>query len=227
VTILTRLVLACVSAAALSAAASAQQQEHLRLFRPEDLGLLEPPDRDVWQRPEEIMDALQIAEGSVVADLGAGSGWFTIRLARRVLPTGKVFAEDIQQPMVSAMNLRIKREGLEKIVTTVLGTPSDPRLPPNALDAVLIVDAYHEMEDPVVLLRNVGASLKPGGRLGIVNFTKEGFGPGPPMEERVDPERVIRDAEAAGLRLNSRPEILPYQYLLVFERAKLTSAKLP
>ena len=226
-TILTRLVLACVSAAALSAAASAQQQEHLRLFRPEDLGLLEPPDRDVWQRPEEIMDALQIAEGSVVADLGAGSGWFTIRLARRVLPTGKVFAEDIQQPMVSAMNLRIKREGLEKIVTTVLGTPSDPRLPPNALDAVLIVDAYHEMEDPVVLLRNVGASLKPGGRLGIVNFTKEGFGPGPPMEERVDPERVIRDAEAAGLRLNSRPEILPYQYLLVFERAKLTSAKLP
>jgi len=227
VTILRRLVLACVSAAALSAAAFAQQQEHLRLFRPEDLGLLEPPDREVWQRPEEIMDALQIAEGSVVADLGAGSGWFTIRLARRVLPTGKVYAEDIQQPMVSAMNLRIKREGLEKIVTTVLGTPSDPRLPPNALDAVLIVDAYHEMEDPVVLLRNVGASLKPGGRLGIVNFTKEGFGPGPPMEERVDPERVIRDAEAAGLRLNSRPEILPYQYLLVFERAKLTSAKLP
>ncbi len=219
-TLLTRLVLACVSAAALSAAASAQQQEHLRLFRPEDLGLLEPPDRDVWQRPEEIMDALQIAEGSVVADLGAGSGWFTIRLARRVLPTGKVYAEDIQQPMVSAMNLRIKREGLEKIVTTVLGTASDPRLPPNALDAVLIVDAYHEMEDPVVLLRNVGASLKPGGRLGIVNFTKEGFGPGPPMEERVDPERVIRDAEAAGLRLNSRPEILPYQYLLVFERAQ-------
>jgi predicted methyltransferase len=225
VTLLTRLVLACVSAAALSAAASAQQQEHLRLFRPEDLGLLEPPDRDVWQRPEEIMDALQIAEGSVVADLGAGSGWFTIRLARRVLPTGKVYAEDIQQPMVSAMNLRIKREGLEKIVTTVLGTASDPRLPPNALDAVLIVDAYHEMEDPVVLLRNVGASLKPGGRLGIVNFTKEGFGPGPPMEERVDPERVIRDAEAAGLRLNSRPEILPYQYLLVFERS--ASAKLP
>jgi predicted methyltransferase len=225
VTLLTRLVLACVSAAALSAAASAQQQEHLRLFRPEDLGLLEPPDRDVWQRPEEIMDALQIAEGSVVADLGAGSGWFTIRLARRVLPTGKVYAEDIQQPMVSAMNLRIKREGLEKIVTTVLGTASDPRLPPNALDAVLIVDAYHEMEDPVVLLRNVGASLKPGGRLGIVNFTTEGFGPGPPMEERVDPERVIRDAEAAGLRLNSRPEILPYQYLLVFERS--ASAKLP
>jgi ubiquinone/menaquinone biosynthesis C-methylase UbiE len=219
VTLLTRLVLACVSAAALSAAASAQQQEHLRLFRPEDLGLLEPPDRDVWQRPEEIMDALQIAEGSVVADLGAGSGWFTIRLARRVLPTGKVYAEDIQQPMVSAMNLRIKREGLEKIVTTVLGTASDPRLPPNALDAVLIVDAYHEMEDPVVLLRHISRSLKRSGVVGIVNHTKRGFGPGPPMEERVDPDQVIRDAQAAGLRLKSQPDVLPYQYLLIFERA--------
>ena len=215
-TLLTRLVLACVSAAALSAAASAQQQEHLRLFRPEDLGLLEPPDRDVWQRPEEIMDALQIAEGSVVADLGAGSGWFTIRLARRVLPTGKVYAEDIQQPMVSAMNLRIKREGLEKIVTTVLGTASDPRLPPNALDAVLIVDAYHEIEDPVTLLRNVGKDLKPKGVIGIINYKKDGGGPGPAMEERVDAEQVIADARAAGLELRRRYNFLPYQYLLTF-----------
>ena len=217
---LARVVLTLVSLAIVCAVAGAQQQEHRRLFRPEDLGLLEPPDRDVWQRPEQIMDALQIAEGSVVADLGAGSGWFTIRLARRVGPNGKVYAEDIQQPMVSAMNLRIQREGLEKIVRTVLGTPSDPSLPRNALDAVLIVDTYHEMEDPVVLLRNVGASLKPGGRLGIVQFTKEGFGPGPPMEERVDPERVIKDAQAAGLRLDSRPDILPYQYLLVFEKGR-------
>ncbi len=215
-----------VAAAAFASAAMAQQQrEHPRLFPPENLGLLEAPDREVWQRPEQIMDALQIAEGSVVADLGAGSGWFTIRLARRVGPNGKVFAEDVQQPMVSAMNVRIKREGLEKIVQTVLGTPSDPRLPSRALDAVLIVDSYYEMEHPVVLLRNVAASLKPGGRLGIVNFTKEGFGPGPPMEERVDAERVITDAQAAGLRLQSRPDILPYQYLLVFERAKPTASK--
>jgi ubiquinone/menaquinone biosynthesis C-methylase UbiE len=218
--LLTRLLLVVIALVVATAAAAAQQQEHLRLFRPEDLGLLEPPDRDVWQRPEQIMDALQIAEGSVVADLGAGSGWFTIRLARRVGPNGKVYAEDIQQPMVSAMNLRIKREGFEKIVVTVLGSPSDPRLPRSAIDAALIVDSYHEMEEPVVLLRNLAASLKPGGRLGIVNFTKEGFGPGPDMEVRIDPERVIRDAQAAGLRLNSRPDILPYQYLLVFEKSR-------
>lgn len=220
-----RLALALVTAGILPAAAAAQQGEHLRLFKPENLGLLEPPDRDVWQRPEQIMDALQIAEGGIVADLGAGSGWFTIRLARRVGPNGKVYAEDIQQPMVSAMNVRIKREGLEKIVQTVLGTPSDPRLPKNALDAVLIVDAYHEMENPVVLLRNVAASLKPTGRLGIVNYTKEGFGPGPPMEERVDADRVINDAKAAGLRPHSRPDILPYQYLLIFEKRTAAEIK--
>jgi SAM-dependent methyltransferase len=195
-----------------------QQQEHLRLFPPQNLGLLEPPDRDVWQRPEDIMDKLQMAEGSVVADLGAGSGWFSIRLARRVGPNGRVYAEDIQQPMISALNLRIKREGLENIVQTVLGTPSDPKFPKGSLDAALIVEAYYEMQAPVVLLRNLATSLKPKGLIGIVEYTKEGFGPGPPMEERVDPDRVIRDAEAAGLRLHSRPEILPYQYLLIFER---------
>jgi ubiquinone/menaquinone biosynthesis C-methylase UbiE len=165
------------------------------------------------------MDELRIAEGSVVADLGAGSGWFTIRLAARVGPNGRVYAEDIQPQMVSAIKLRVQRDGLRN-VTPVLGTASDPRLPAGALDAVLIVDAYYEMENPVVLLRNVAASLKPTGLLGIVNYTKKGHGPGPPMEERVDPEQVLRDAQAAGLRLHSRPDFLPYQYLLVFTRAE-------
>ena len=170
------------------------------------------------------MDALQIADGSVVADLGAGSGWFTIRLARRVGPNGKVYAEDIQREMFESIDRRRKREGL-RWVEPILGTASDPGLPTGKLDAVLIVDAYHEMEEPVVLLRNVAKSLKvakalkPGGRLGIVNFTKAGFGPGPPMDERVDPEAVIRDAEAAGLRVVARPDFLPFQYMLVLERA--------
>jgi SAM-dependent methyltransferase len=88
-------------------------------------------------------------------------------------------------------------------------------LPPGALDAALIVDAYHEMDQPVALLKNLARSLRPNGRIGIVNFTKEGGGPGPPMEERVDPERVIRDASAAGLRLIDRPNFLRYQYMLV------------
>jgi ubiquinone/menaquinone biosynthesis C-methylase UbiE len=165
------------------------------------------------------MDALGIGDGNVVADLGAGSGWFTIRLASRVGPNGLVFAEDIQRPMIQAINVRVESLGI-KNVRTVLGTASDPRLPA-PVDAVLIVDAYHEMEQPVTLLRNVVAkSLKPSGRIGIVNFTKEGGGPGPAMEERVDPERVINDAQAAGLTLRSRETFLKYQYLLIFQKSQ-------
>ena len=164
------------------------------------------------------MDALGVGEASVVADLGAGSGWFTIHLADRVGPNGFVFAEDVQRQMIQAIKVRVERLGL-KNVTAVLGTQTDSGLPV-PLDAVLIVDAFHEMEQPVVLLRNVALKLKPTGRIGIINFTKDGGGPGPPMEDRVDPEEVIRDAEAAGLVLRSRETFLKYQYMLVFEKPR-------
>ena len=161
------------------------------------------------------MDALLIGEESVVADLGAGGGWFTIRLARRAV-NGRVYAEDIQREMIESIKRRVEREG-RKNVRFILGTATDPGLP-EPVDAVLIVDAYHEMSDPETLLRNVARSLKPEGRVGIVDYTMEGGGPGPPVEERVDPERVIHDAQRAGLRLLSRPAFLRYQYLLVFGR---------
>jgi predicted methyltransferase len=197
-----------------AASAAAQALPHARLFPPEDLGLLESPDRGLWQKPDEIMDALNIADGSIVADVGAGAGWFTVRLARRVGPNGRVYAEDIQRPMLEAIGYRVRREGLTN-VETVLGTAEDPNLP-TGLDAVLVVDVYAEVTDPVSLLTDVAAALQPQGRLGIVDFTKEGGGPGPPLEERVDAAQVIRDAEAAGLTLLSDETFLTYQFLLVF-----------
>jgi predicted methyltransferase len=196
-------------------AGAAGAQQHVRLFPPENLGVLEGPDRDSWQRPDQIMDALRIAEGSMVADLGAGSGWFTVRLGRRVWPNGMVYAEDIQRQMIDAITRRVARENLSKVVTPVLGESNDPKLP-HKVDAVLIVEAYHEMDQPVILLKNVARYLNPGGRIGIVEFTREGGGPGPEMDDRVDPERVIRDAEAAGFVLESREHFLRYQYMLVF-----------
>ena len=191
-----------------------RRRQHARLFRPEDLGCSSGRGRDAWQRPDQIMDAWASGDGSVVADLGAGSGWFTTRLAGRVGPNGVVYAEDIQRQMIEAIERRVEREGL-KNVKTVLGTPTDPKLPA-PLDAVLIVDAYHEMEQPVTLLRNVAKALKPTGTVGIVNYKKDGGGPGPSMEERVDPDKVIADARAAGLELRKRENFLRYQYLLTF-----------
>lgn len=192
----------------------AQAKPKAPLFPPQDLGLLESPDRDQWNKPDQIMDALGIADGSVVAELGAGGGWFTVHLARRVGPNGVVYAEDIQSQMIEYIGRRVQREGLAN-VRTVLGTAKDPRLPPG-IDVVLIMDVYQEIEDPVTLLRNVERSLTPGGRIGIVNFIKGGGGPGPAPDERVDPEAVIRTATTAGLQLTSRQIVQPFLYLLVF-----------
>jgi ubiquinone/menaquinone biosynthesis C-methylase UbiE len=161
------------------------------------------------------MDALGIGDGNWVADIGAGGGWFTIRLARRVGPNGKVFAEDVQPAMINSIKRRTAVEGLEN-VEPVLGTDEDPGLPAGKFDAVLSVDSFHEVEKPVILLRNLARSLKPDGRIGIVDFTKDGGGPGPLLEERLDPDIVVRHAEAAGLRLIKRETFLRYQYMLVF-----------
>jgi predicted methyltransferase len=189
------------------------------LFAPQDLGLLEPPDRDQWQRPDQIMDLLQIAEGSVVADLGAGGGWFTAKLSSRVGPNGLVYAEDIQPAMIEVIERRTVRESLRN-VRTVLGTANDPRLP-SGIDAALIVDAYCEMEippgDPVMILRRLAESLKPDGRVGIVDFNQGGGGPGPAPDQRVNIEAVIEAAAAAGLHLIARePQVNQFQFLLVF-----------
>lgn len=188
-----------------------------RMFPPEKLGELEGPDRDLWQKPDQVMDALGIADGTTVADLGAGGGWFTVRLARRVGPQGVVYAEDVQEQMLESIDRRVKREGLRN-VRMVLGASDDPKLPAQRLDAVLIVDVYHEVSQPVEFLRNVKESLAPQGRLGIVEFKRDGGGPGGPMEERLEEADVLRFAEAAGLRLISRETFLAYQYLLIFGR---------
>ena len=188
--------------------------QNARLFPPENLGLLEAPDRDEWQMPEQIMDALKIADGAVVADLGVGAGWFTVRLARRVGPNGRVYAEDIQSEMLQATQRRVQREGLRN-VRTILGTEDNPKLPAADLDAVLIVGIYHEMADPVALLANVARALKPNGRVGIIDFTDGDGGPGPAAEERADPAVILRDAERAGLRLLRRETFLPFQFFLI------------
>ncbi len=188
-----------------------------RRFDPAELGRLAPPDRDEWQQPERIMDALGIADGAKVADVGAGGGWFTLRLAQRVGPNGRVYAEDIQREMIESIGHAVERQGLRN-VETILGTDTDPRLPPG-LGAVIMVDAYPYLSDPVAILHNIGTSLTPTGRLGVIDFKKDGAGgPGPPIGGRVDPGVIISDATAAGLRLESNETFLRYQYLLIFGR---------
>ena len=203
-----------------------QARPPARLFAPEELGLLEGPDRDDWQQPDPVMDRLGVSDGAHVADIGAGGGWFTIRLAHRVGPNGVVYAEDIQPLMIESIVRRAKREGLTN-VKTILGTATDPHLPANAnLDAVLMVDTYTQLTDSVPLLKRIASSLAPNGQLGIVDFKRDGAGgPGPPIEDRVSPDVVKAQAAAAGLKLLRHETFLRYQYLLIFVRSEVKSQR--
>jgi ubiquinone/menaquinone biosynthesis C-methylase UbiE len=193
------------------------------LFPPKDLGLLESPDRDVWQKPDQIMDALGIADGSKVADVGAGGGYFTVRLARRVGPNGAVWANDVQPFMIEAIKRRVAKDVSKDIrnVKTVLGTSSDPMLPAGTFDAIVMLETFSEVRrngNPVLFLENVRAALRNGGRVGIIDYKKDGGGPGPD-EERPTAEVITAAAEQAGLRLVKRDEtLLPFQFFLIFTK---------
>lgn len=138
-----------------------------------DLSIFEEPGRDARLEINRVMDLLHLQPGKTVADIGAGSGWFTVRAARRVSPTGKVFAEDINPKAIEYMQDRARKEKLAN-VQTILGTPDDPKLPANAIDAVLLLKVYHEIARPVPFMRLLRASLTPHARVGIIDRNGNG-----------------------------------------------------
>jgi ubiquinone/menaquinone biosynthesis C-methylase UbiE len=138
-----------------------------------DLSIFEYPGRDKKLEIDRVMDLLHIAPGKTIADIGAGSGWFTVRAARRVTATGKVFAEDINPKAIDYINQRARKEQLGNI-QTVLGTPEDAKLPPGSVDAVLLLKVYHEIALPVPFMQRLRLSLKPGARVGIIDRNGNG-----------------------------------------------------
>ena len=197
---------------------SPQRQQHGRLFPPKDLGQLEGPDRDAWQRPDQIMDALGIGEGSVVADLGAGGGWFTVRLARRVGPNGRVYAEDIQPQMIEAIKRRVEREGLQRTSRRCSG-----RRPIRSCRQAAGRRADRRRVSRDGAAGRAAPQRREGAQAGRAasassSSQETAAGPGPDMEERVDPETRDPRRDAAGLRADARANFLRYQYMLVFGR---------
>jgi cyclopropane fatty-acyl-phospholipid synthase-like methyltransferase len=177
-----------------------------------DLSIFDSPGRDERLQINRVMDLLSIEPGKNVADIGAGSGWFTVRAARRVTGTGTVYAVDINPEAIRYIDQRAKKEQLQNI-KTVLSKPDDPQVPVDSIDAVLLLKTYHEVAHPVVLLKNLRSSLKPGAKIGIIDRNGNGENHG------VSKAVVIREAAQAGYELRDTQDFVKadgMDYFLIF-----------
>jgi SAM-dependent methyltransferase len=174
-------------------------------------------DRDATEEPEKVLDALQIAQGATVADVGAGVGYFTWRLAKRVGPKGKVIAVDVQQKMLDLLAENLQKRNITN-VETVLGMAGDPRLPAGAVDLALLVDVYHEFQEPEAMMRHIREALKPDGRVVLLEYRKED--PSVPILplHKMSVEEVRAELEPLGFRFQQTLEFLPMQHILIFAK---------
>ncbi len=184
---------------------------------------LERSEREMEEMPEKALDSMGLKPGMTVADVGAGSGYFTVRLSRRVGPSGKVYAQDIQPEMLRLLRRRLDANEFKNI-ETVLGTEADPKLPAGALDLILLVDVYHEFSQPQLMLRKLRDALKPEGRLVLLEYRKED--PWVPIrpEHKMTVAEAKLEVEDEGFRLERVGRELPRQHILVFRRADKSAA---
>lgn len=178
---------------------------------------LDRPERESEEQPEKAIEALNLERGMVVADIGAGTGFMTIKLARHVGPTGKVYAEDVQPAMLDRLRVNARAAGVGNI-ETIVGAEADPHLPANKLDLILMVDVYHELSQPQAMLDAMRTSLKSDGRLVLLEYRKED----PSIPILPDHKMSVADAklevEAEGFHLDRVIETLPRQHILIFKK---------
>jgi cyclopropane fatty-acyl-phospholipid synthase-like methyltransferase len=177
-----------------------------------DLSIFDSPGRDERLQINRVMKILDVSPGKVVADIGAGSGWYTVRAAKRVTETGLVYAVEINPEAIRYIDQRIQKEGLHN-VKTILSKPDDPLLPASKIDSVLLLKTYHEVAEPVTLLRNLRASLRTGAKVGVIDRNGNGENHG------VARDAVIREASQAGYTLQEQYDFVKgdgMDYFLVF-----------
>jgi SAM-dependent methyltransferase len=212
--------LRALAAILLSFAAIAQAQTQTRrqpapVMSAEGADWLIRPERIREEDPDRMLAALDIKKGSVVADIGAGVGYHVWRMADIVGPMGKVIGEDIQEGMIRLMKKNIEDRKLRN-VDIILGNPTDPKLPAHSLDLVLMVDVYHEFSDPVTMMRHIQESLKPEGRVVLVEFRKED--PNVPIQplHKMSVQDVRSELEPLGFKFQKSLEFLPWQHVIIF-----------
>jgi ubiquinone/menaquinone biosynthesis C-methylase UbiE len=182
-------------------------------------GWLERPEREREEEPTKLIKALELKAGDVVADVGAGSGYFTFRIADKVGPKGKVLAVDIQQEMLDLISRKMKTKGVAN-VEPILGTESDPKLPAEKVDLIFMVDVYHEFSFPFEMTENMVKALKPGGRLVFVEYRLED--PEVPIKlvHKMTEKQVIKEMKAHPLKFVKTISTLPRQHIVIFEKTR-------
>jgi arsenite methyltransferase len=178
---------------------------------------MERAQRDEWQKPDEVVKALELKPGDLVADVGAGSGYFTRRLAKVVAPEGKVYAVDVAADILGYLKERADREGLRNIVT-IVSQPADPMLPTNSVDLVFFCDTTHHIDHRVEFYRKLAPAVKPHGRMAIIDYRPDSPHAPHKPEQLVPRSEAISEAEQAGFNFVKDFQFLPYHYFLMFEK---------
>ncbi len=181
--------------------------------------VFDDPKRAEWQKPAEMVAALNLKRGQTVADLGAGTGYFLRHLCNAIGDHGTVFAVDVEASLVAHLRTRADQEELEQVVP-VLASFDRPRLPPGRTDLVLIVDTFHHLDHRPHYLEKLKQALTPLGRVAIVDWLKKPLPEGPPPDHKIERSKVVTEMTAAGFELVDSPDILPYQYFLIFRKAE-------
>jgi arsenite methyltransferase len=179
------------------------------------IALLEDPERDAYQKPMEVIKALDLKEGEVIADIGSGSGYFSFRFSHHVGEKGKVYSVDINSDMILHINRRIRDQNVKNVVT-ILAAADDPLLPDASIDRFFICDTWHHVEKQAEYLARLRRMLKPGGQIIMIDFQKRELPVGPPTGMKIAREDLVRQMESAGFSLSREYTFLPYQYFLVF-----------
>jgi ubiquinone/menaquinone biosynthesis C-methylase UbiE len=178
--------------------------------------VFDDPARAAWQKPAELVAGLGLRPGQTVADVGAGTGYFLAHLAAAVGETGTVYAVETEPNLVVHLRDRAEREGLRNVVP-VLASADHPRVPRGGIDVMLLVDTYHHLDDRPAYFRRVQRLLAPGGRVVVVDWQKRELPVGPGMDHKLAPAHLGDEMTLAGYRLESAPDLLPYQYVLIFQ----------
>ena len=194
-------------------AASAPAPEHSGGDVARMIERFEDPERRAWQKPLQVLDALGLREGEVVADIGAGSGYFTGLLSVQVGQTGKVYAVDVEQQMLDHIKTRFD---VSPDVVYVLADPDDPGLPEEGIDLILMVNTWHHIEKRPKYLKKLAAALNPDGRFALIDFREGDLPVGPPADHKLARDQVLREFEKGKWTLAADYVMLPYQYFLVF-----------